>query len=572
MSVRFPSEIEDAVWSPCNKFIAIAWGRPRGGVDILDAATLGQLCTLPVDGTIRRLMFSPDTRSLTWFGWHSERIISWDVQTGVLVSLISLEPLSWPEYHSEITYSTCGTMVGLFSRKAGITTISTYNILSGTHIYSHSVQVKVHRLAGVWAHGECLQFAAKEPGTLTTWEVGFTSPHTLAKVKSLSIPHEFYKFQSSYNPTLSRLISNDKDTVCVWDTEHSKHLLSPMQIRGYSRVYISSSGPFFVWGNSGVELWKESPTGYILHQRFISHTSGTTPHMSPNGELVLTFGGSVAQLWHTRDSNTPAPTISTQSPQNDRRFSFLGLSPDTALAAVIQRGGEVVTVLDLESGIPRLIIDTGMVVCGLGMAGSTVVVVGYGKIVTWSLPARGCVPNPSVNIDDSIKITTFDQARGGRWNRITSVSPDLRHVVFTSQDNDTIITSGLDIYDVLTGQHLGHGNGGSFKMCSFTPDGDEVWHVNGSSGDGWKILKDGGSNTTGLEHLGRAVAPTNSFPWQCPPNYKVTDDGWILHSSGKRLLWLPPHWWPEWWDRAWHGQFLVLLNDELPELLILELK
>jgi len=145
MSVRFPSPINDAVWLPCNKFIAIVWGRSEDvrSVGILDAATLRQLNTFPMDASnwTRSLTFSPDTHSLTWLGWHPDKIISWDVQTGVLLSVISLELLPSPEHYSEITYSTCGTIVGLFSYKADIaTTISTYSILSGTHIYSHSVE------------------------------------------------------------------------------------------------------------------------------------------------------------------------------------------------------------------------------------------------------------------------------------------------------------------------------------------------------------------------------------------------------------------------------------------------
>ena len=390
----------------------------------------------------------------------------------------------------------------------------------------------------------------------------------------MSIPHAHYSHQLSYNHTLSQLIYEGGSTVCIWDTEHSKYLLDHMSIGYNSKVYASSNGPFFIQNGSEVTLWKESPTGYTLHQRFISNTHSTTLCISPNRESVLTCGGSVAQLWHTTDSNTSLPTIPTQPSQRDTRSSLLGPSPDEGLAAVIQGDGKVATVLDLRSGVPGLIIDTGMDVYGLGTAGGTIVVVGYEKIVTWSLLARGCILKPRVNMGDSVKITAFDQPEAHCMECLPAlVSPDLHHMVLTSQ-NDTVIASEVDLYDVLTGQHLGHWNGREFRMCSFTPDGDEFWQVNydGDMGNQWKILKDGKSNTIKPEHLGSAKPPKDALPWQCPPGYKVTDDGWILHSSRKRLLWLPPHWWPSWWDRVWQGQFLVLLNDKLPELLILNLE
>ena len=613
MSVGFPCLIDGAVWSPCSRFIAITQDIPRqtgGSVRILDAVTLGVLSTFLVDESheTQSLTFSPDTHSLTFFGENEDRIISWDVQTGVLISDISLEQLSWPnKYHSEITYSTCGAMFGLFKYKLGTTTICTYNIISGTHIYSQSVEVKIKELVGVWAHGGCLQFAAKEPGipttqkvgaqepetltiwevgaqepeTLTIWEVGFTSAHTLTKVKSLPIPHRLCGDQLSYNPTLSWLISNKRNAVCVWDTKHSKYLLGPPT----SFVYTSFNGPFFIWGDSGVDLLEEPPTGCVLYQRFIFNTSGNPPHISPNGELAFIHSRSVVQLWHTTDSNSPLPTTSTQLSQTDRSSSLFNLSQtdrssslfrlsrDEALAAVIQRGSKVVTVLDLKSGIPQLIIDTGMDVYGLGIARNTIVVVGYGKIVTWDLPAGGCVLNPRVNINDSVKATTFDQPWGSRPEArpLVLVSPDLHHIVIINQDYDTVITSRMDLFDVLTGQHLGWGGGsGEFEMCSFAPDGDEVWDVHGATGDRWKILKSGKFNTIELVHLGSAKVPMGAFPWQCPPGYQVTDDGWILHTGRKRLLWLPPHWWPDLLDRAWHGQFLALLK--LPEVLILDLE
>ena len=63
------------------------------------------------------------------------------------------------------------------------------------------------------------------------------------------------------------------------------------------------------------------------------------------------------------------------------------------MAATGRLKGNTVTILDLKSGGPRLTIDTGMEVLGLRMTGSTIVVLGAGKVVTWNLPAGDYTPN-----------------------------------------------------------------------------------------------------------------------------------------------------------------------------------
>jgi len=51
---------------------------------------------------------------------------------------------------------------------------------------------------------------------------------------------------------------------------------------------------------------------------------------------------------------------------------------------------------------------------------------------------------------------------------------------------------------------------------------------------------------------------------------KTTDDGWVLNSNGKRLLWLPPHWRVDDMDKVWSARFLAFLHHQLPEAVILE--
>ena len=603
MSVGFSALVRTATWSPCSRFIAISWGvykraraikegggneeeraiQKRGAIEILDAVTLGQLNAFPQDTMcqIQYLIFSPDAHLLTLIGGNPDRITTWDVQTGILVSVISPEPQGYHKLVITATHSPCGRIIGLCTHGTRTPTISTYNILSGKHIYSHRVEGQ--KLAEVWTHGECLRFAVLKSGIITTWEVGFASIHTLTEVASLPLPDDFATGQLLYNPPLSRLVYNDRlcpIRVHVWDAQHSKCLLKQVRCNN-TRHCFSTNGQFFVGRvGSDVFLWKESPMGYVLHQKLIFTTADSPmAYISPNGKLVLTLSGSVVQSWRITDSNIPSPTISTQ-PQ-DNKPPLLVFSPDEALAAVTQLEGITVIVLDLKFGVPRLVIDTGMEVYGLGMGRGAVVVIGYDpgsgdrKIVTWNIPARDYVLNSKAGSDHSVKTTIFHDPPEQTSPPIppASVSPDLNHFVMLEINEG--VNCNVHLYDVLTGQHLASASGCSPQFGRspwFSRDGSRFWCMDGIQHDmGWEITKDSKSNITRLEHLEENKCPPDEFPWQCPPRYEVTD-GWVLHSSGKRLLWLPPHWWSGQFDRVRSGQFLALLNSKLPEVLILELE
>ncbi|KAF9642186.1 hypothetical protein BDM02DRAFT_2511039 [Thelephora ganbajun] len=230
---------------------------------------------------------------------------------------------------------------------------------------------------------------------------------------------------------------------------------------------------------------------------------------------------------------------------------------------------ETVVVLDLKSGIPRLTIDTGMKVYAVGMAGSAVVVVGEGKIVTWSLPAGNDVLDPRANVNDIILTTTFNHPPFSDWQSTptTSVSPDLRRIVMVERGT---VGAGyhLRIYDVLTGQCLASAEVGFDGHPYFTLDGREVWYTGGLSG--WKIIADDKSDIIRLEHL--LGFPSQGLPWQSSCRYEVTNGGWVLSHGEKRLLWLPPSWQSHYLNKRWSGRFLVLLGGELPEPVILELE
>ena len=291
----------------------------------------------------------------------------------------------------------------------------------------------------------------------------------------------------------------------------------------------------------------------------------TTPLLSPNGESITTSKYSETQLWRTTDPITFLPSVSTQL--SEKTDFVLGFSPDKSLATIARLGDNMATILELKSGEPRLVVDTGMEICGLGVTGNTVIVIGYGKIVTWDLPTGNHALGVRANIHDSVRTVVFNHSAPPPTElHSASISPDFDYIVITREASE-----GLDIYDISTGEHLvGTTVGG--HMPWFTQDGREVWSTRTLLMVGWEIIKDEQSNVIGVDHPFRSnEGPSGGFPWISSHGHRVTGDGWVFNSRGNRLMWLPHYWrkYERLW--TWDGPFAGLLDPGLPEPVILEL-
>jgi len=587
-AVRCSHKIWDVVWSPCSRFIAIGC---HAEIQILDAATLKQIRSLTTphlryNGSIT---FSAESRSLTRLSVRPEASTSWDLQTGVPAGIIPSEQCKRERHYREanfyvedmrgdphalsITYSGCGTMFGilfLFKYRGdgpfndNATLIITYNVLPRASVIgSYRVEIPVAHM--IWTHGECIRFAVFRQGSITIWEVGFVSEHPATEVEFIPTPDNFDPSSSSlFLPPLSRLAFVLENSIFVWDAQHSKPLLSCMDIERPTEMAFSSNGSFFACATRGFEiyLWKDSPAGYALHRTLTSSDPGSKPLLSPDGRSILAFSGLTLQLWRTSDSIIPLSTTPTQALQSAKPFT-LRFSPDESSVAVARLLDNTATVLDLRSGVPRLTIDAGMKIYDLRAGGSTVVVVGEGKIVTWNLPQRDHSLNATANINDSIRSTDFDYSP--LWPiSSASIFPDFNYLAIVGW-----ATRGLEIYDMTTGKYL-WGTIVTARWLWFTPDGPEVWDHHGYNYEGWAIAKDSESGFLKMEYLGLVSGQPKVFPWTSSCGYEIVSDGWIVNSNRKRLFWLPPHWRSYKEDRMWSGRFLALLDSRLPEAVILE--
>ena len=577
------TSITAAAWSLCNGFITVARITPNI-IEILDPVTLERLDTFESPSTVEWLSFSQNNHLLVGFS-RTQELISWDLQTGGPVGTIHPESCAFTANHFSSTHSMDGKMVAAAYENPHTTStvISTYNLSSGVH--TDTSHVLGGRIApSIWTHGEHVRFVTVELGSITMWEVGFTSIHTPEKIEVLPGPDKIALFgEFLFLPTLSRLAFTFREAVLVWDARRSRLLLISSNANRSTGVYFSSPGGRMSFSSDGhtfayraasqeIYLWQESPNGYTLQKVIPSSGGFVGPVLSRNGESIIIPDRLTIQLQHTADPLPPIPDIPTYLPGHRASF-ILEFSPDETLAAVTRVRKGMITVLDIKSGDLRLIIDTGMEVLGLRMTQNAIVVVAEGEIVTWNLPTEDRALSTPVNIKDSIWTTVLDYSPPKQRTILltphTSISPNLNYIAIAydrSEDH-----AALNIYDVSTGKCL-TGTRIEARTPWFTQDGCEVWckPLDDGSVRGWRIVEDNESDLTKLEPLGSTAPPPGS-PWQSPRGHRVTRE-WVLDSSGRRLLWLPRRWRSDGGSSMrWGGRFLGLLHADLLDAVILEL-
>ena len=415
----------------------------------------------------------------------------------------------------------------------------------------------------IWTHDEYLRFAIIYPWVITIWEADFALKHTPTRVEYFSIPYEADKgCKFLFLPILRRLAFTLEDTIQVWDIKASKLLLkSEQDSDSYPTYSFSSDGRFFASATKAgeVQVWEESPAGYAPHrQPPLLHRGSKPPFLSPNGRSIIFPLDYTINLCHTVDQTLSPPSHPTK--EDDSKSCFLlAFSPDEKSAAFTRYCRGMVTILDLRSGDLWLTIDTGMRVRCLGVAGDTAVVADDREVVIWNLPGG-----------DSVRTVILD----GPSFDDSSLSPDLSWIMVEREDHTLRLNMSMDvgIYDVHTGKCLTSITSDSVYSPTFTRDGREIWMTSGYSGkvSGWEIVEGGVSGAMELKPIEETLYPSRTFLWHSIHGYKVTDDGWVLSPTRKRLLWLPHRWRSDQEYSLWSGQFLGLTHRLLSDVVILE--
>ena len=587
--------IGDAVWSPCSKFIAIPkWG----STDIIDAGTLSQLSTFeyPPGFYGRDLSFTPDGCFLTQFSLWGP--LSWDIQTGGPLRTSQFVHNQFPLHYFSSTYSIDGKMIAVACKnplpvyKDGndhCSHNSNYSItifnLFGTLMHTHNVP-EGPIIPPIWTHGHCFQFATIKQPFITIWEVAFSSICRPTEVKSISVPDGIADGKDFlFFPTLFRLAFTLGDTIQIWDAKASKLLLKTLpefqlcepMATGYYPSWgsFSSNGCFFAClVTTGVYIWKESPSGYILHQKLVFPTPvyPRAPCFSPNGKSIIITLNSTIHLWSTIDQILPPHDTPTGN--NDGNHFVLGFSPNEPLVAFVPLRESIIKILDLQSGDLMLATDMDMEICYMWMTEDTVVVVGEdGDIVSCDLSGENHTFKPGANIKNSVLTTIFNNS--AQYTSVDicctaiSVSPDFSWIavpvyIYTKNTGQYYLV----VCDISTERCLGGIKTTGLLAPIFSPDGH--WIQGADDHFVWEIFEDSRSGAIELKPPGQAVYPPELFPFDSTCGYKVTDDRWVLSPTHEQLLWLPQHWRSNWRNRIWNRQFLGLTHDELSDVVILE--
>ena len=521
-----------------------------------------------------------DSRPMLWAPPPYLSVISWDLQTGGVVSAIRVG-----SRHSggvSIAYSTNGKMVAILRESCGFSfpedpTISIYDVVSGAYV--HDAQPSVTPLYDIWAHGESLWMAIVEPTAVTIREVGFTPGATCVEVRTLPIPETVNRNlnygQVQFLPASHRLaLIRDDRLICevlVWSLQDPQCLLYHIDIDPGTRMSFSSDGRFFAYTTLTAEahIWKETPTGYALHAKL---PTTNTPYLSPNGESLVTVGESAIQLWDVKRITITPSDPPSKTPHHTKDF-LLDFFLDRPLVVFMRQDDNTATVLDLESGLPQLTIQICSEARGLRVIGDTIVVISGEGAIAWKLPEGFCFPDGRIGVEHSVQTINLSIDDGASIGSViaASMSLDFRYIAILRDH-----TCGCDLYlhDASSGQLLTRSHfeweGGPL---SFTPDGLNICCFLREGGAMVaKITQDGLQDDPIMTSTTDIEAGSWGCPWGTPSGHQVTDDGWILGADRKRLLMLPPPWQSHANKRVWNGQFLALLHGSLPEPVILELE
>ena len=564
------------VWSPCGKFIAVL---KTGSTEILDSVTLNRLRIFetPTDFCGRGFSFSPDGRFLTRFDRRG--LITWDFQTGS--PLRSVRPGLRP-FSTDLLSPTCSmdgkSIAVAYKDDDGYhhpnhgTSIAIFDLFDTTRLHTHKI-LEGSFIPPIWTHGQCFRFATIKPSTITTWEVAFASANGPTDVESLPVPDDIVEWKDFlFFPPLSRLAFILGGTIQIWDANSSKLFeleassqFLPVPPAHFPWGSFSFDGDFFACIVSiGVCIWKESPSGYILHQKltFTSSIGSVEPRFSSDGESIIASVGSMIYLWPTKD-RIFSPSNASDWVVDIRDRFILGFSPNELFVAFARwRNGDI-TILDLQSGDLLSVISMDVEIGCLWMTETTIVAADGEKIISWNLPVEDRCAKSWANIKNRVQPTTLNYSPQPPCLFSMSVSPDLSRIIVS-----TASPNALKIYNVSTGGCLGGIGVPGWSLAGFTQDGCQIWDVD--SLDGWEIVEDSKSGTIELKPLEQTTHLPGLFPLHSSFGYDVTDDGWVLSPTRKRLLWLPQRWRSTWEKRTWSGRFVGLLHCEISEPVIPE--
>ncbi|KAF9647405.1 hypothetical protein BDM02DRAFT_3117104 [Thelephora ganbajun] len=484
-------------WSPCGQFIAT---QSREAVEIRDSLSLELLSTLKLtkptpDKVMSLLAYSTDGRLIASLCGTS--LVIWDIQTGG----VAKETDCGGTWNRSLVWSLDGSTIGIVGTKgqwSSTYVVYIYNVASGA---THSPgALKSGREPHLWAYGTSFRvmvarWSWAETQTIDIFEVG----SILIKIESFRIRSlgEFLSIKS-FSQTTHCIFSSITNLV-VMDIRDSRYLLK--EEGSFLFHCLSSDGSFFAAANMGnVCIWKYTPDGYVRWREFSTQDYTNRLQFSPTSSSLSGYTGGVLKLWRL---DGPPTDVHRDSSDQVAILSRCG-----SYVVVSHKGGSAVTIINLPSQTPPCVIDTGMAIRKLALAGNILLVLGSNSIAAWRLTGEGMVDG------------ALPGGRAGRGDTIWAIPVQSSRSDLFVQDQTAVIQEekkDIHAYHTETGEVL--------ELVQLSPHRRRR---------GWGV-------TSSEYHLCKCGWGTPSIGGGLLSRYTLRE-GWAKDLEGKRVLWLPVEW------------------------------
>ena len=478
-SVVPPTQYPDVTWSPCGRFVAVS---TNTGVEFRDSTTLEKLSALEspmsLSLSVVVIAYSPNGRLLACactrpFSFEMG-IAIWDIQTGGIVKAIHGGE---PGHPHSMLYSADGRMLSVACRKSPYKwTVWTFDTASGERGCSDELGSEFDPV--FWTKKNSIRFATSHRDDdnlyIDTWEISFTSNGHPTKVDSFRIYHEFNgaNHQIFFSPANLRVAIVSVKSTIIRDARDSSLLLEASASRtlgSYAGHFSSDGNLFACTEQQEVQIWKASTEGYVLWAKFplrFSAAAGGAFAFSPDSGSVVGWGLGIMEAWKV-DHLVKPPAL--EQPSDFWNSHLVAFSTNGTHVAIGRASSGTITVVDLHSGAPELIVNADMGIVDIKMVGDTVFALGGMKVVSWSLTGRSYEQEEHgvrlAGPDESLKIVEMDEH-------------DLDPRLLDDQCQKAVLTSADDIFlfDADNGACLGAFHFTSrFRGFRFSSDGRQLW-------------------------------------------------------------------------------------------------
>ena len=483
-SVVLPTQYPDMTWSPCSRFVAVT---TTTGIEFRDSTTLEKLSALESPASLSlsavTISYSPNGRLLacacTWSSSFELGIAIWDIQTGGIVKAIHGGE---PGYPRSMLYSSDGKMLAVACGKSPYKwTASIFDTASGERACSDELESELDPV--FWTEKNSIRFATSHRDcdglSIDTWEITSTSGGHPTKVDSFRVRHEFHSdnHQITFSPASLRVAVVSVNSTIIRDVRDSSPLLETSASRalgGYAG-HFSPDGNFFACTEQqDLQIWKAFAEGYSLWAKFplrFPAAAGGTFAFSPDSGSIIGWGSGITEVWKVDQVVNPPASERPYDVWNNHLVSF---STNGAYVAIGRASLGVITVVDLRSGVPELIINLDMGIMDIKMIDDTVFALGDERVVSWNLTGGSYDQDRGVRLaglDQSLEIVVMahDYSVDQRLLDPMLLDHQCRNALYSSADEILIFNAGdgtrlMDYHSPVR-----------FRAFRFSPDGGYLW-------------------------------------------------------------------------------------------------